>query len=95
MPSRFDSWRLRRASDRLRSLRAELSTTVEHLAHLRSDADDLEAAAVVDETGGSAAELRRAREHVEASERHRRHLEQSIAAAEAEVDRLLDRGAAG
>lgn len=93
MASRLDSWRLRRVSERLRGLRADLDTTAEHLVHLRGDVDDLAAHAAVDETGGAAAELRRAREHVEATERHHRHLVQAVADAESEIDRILDRRA--
>jgi hypothetical protein len=89
--SRLDTWRLKRAGERLRVLREDLHVTDEQLAQLVSDADDLEADAAVDETGRGAVELLKAHEHVEAVERHRRYLLESISAAEAEVDRLLDR----
>jgi hypothetical protein len=95
MPSRLDSWRLKRAGERLRALREDLRVTDEHLVHLVSDADDLEADAAVDETGRGAIALLKAHEHVEAVERHRRHLLDSIRSAEAEVDRLLDRRTKG
>ncbi len=95
VPSRLDSWRLKRASERLRALREELRVTDAQLAPLVSDADDLEADAAIDETGRGAIALLKAHEHVEAVERHRRHLVESIRAAEADVARLLDRRSAG
>lgn len=79
----------------MRLLRDDLVVTDAHLAQLRSDADDLEADAAIDETGRAAVALLKAQEHVEAVERHRRYLLESIAAVEGEVDRLLDRRSGG
>lgn len=91
--SRLDTWRLKRASERLQTLRDDLRVTDEQLAQLVSDADELEADAAIDETGRAAVALLKAHEHVEAAERHKRYLVESIRSVEAEVDRLLDRRA--
>ena len=82
--------RLTKVSDRLRSLRAELSVIDEQLMYLGDDADDQEIRALVAETAGSSFDARDARRHVDAMSSHRAHVIGEIAELENRQDELLD-----
>src|SRR5262245_51243115 len=68
--SLMGSWLVRRrlghVSKRLRTLRDELATVDEQLAHLRDDADDLALRAIVAESPAASLESKDARKHVDA-----------------------------
>jgi chromosome segregation ATPase len=83
--------RLTQVSDRLKSLRAELSVIDEQLIHLGDDAEDQEIRALVSETPGASHEARDARRHVEALAKHRSKVVEDIASLERRQDELLDR----
>jgi hypothetical protein len=82
--------RLRGASARLRSLRAELTVIDEQLAHLIDDAEDKSLRALVADNPAAKVEHREAAEHSEAMADHRRHVVTEIAGLEARQDELLD-----
>ena len=83
--------RLKQTGSRLRALREELRVIDEQLSYLTDDADDMDIRSLVDDTGGSAAESRRARETAHAMARHRAHVVASITDLEQRQDDLLDR----
>jgi len=82
--------RLAKVSDRLRSLRAELSVIDEQLISLGDDADDQEIRALVSETADSSFVARDARRHADAMSNHRVHVIDEIAELEIRQDELLD-----
>lgn len=91
MSSRLTSWKLRRASSRLRALREEVAVVDAQLAHLAEMADDTEVDAVVQATTGAIAEHRRALEHADAMRLHRAKMLDEIGSLERQIDDLLDR----
>jgi predicted nucleic acid-binding Zn-ribbon protein len=90
MGSRLVRRRLGHVSKRLRTLRDELATVDEQLAHLRDDADDLALRAIVAESPAASLESNDARKHVDAMLRHRQHVMAEIADLEQRQDELLD-----
>jgi hypothetical protein len=94
MPAVFGSdpkRRLRKASDRLTSVRRELAVVEEQHAALAWDADAAELDAAVAGDRWSAHVAGEDRRHADALERRRRDLRAEIARLEAEQDALLDR----
>lgn len=91
MGNRLVERRLKQTGSRLRALRDDLRVIDEQLSHLTDEADDMDLRSLVDDTGGSAAESRRARESADAMARHRAHVVTSIADLERRQDALLDR----
>jgi len=83
--------RLKQTGSRLRSLREDLRVIDEQLSYLAEEADDMSIRSLVDDTGGSAAESRQARESADAMARHRTHVVSTIAELERRQDELLDR----
>lgn len=83
--------RLKQTGRRLRALREDLRVVDEQMSYLTDEADDMDVRSIVDETGGSAAESRRARGTADAMARHRLHVMTSIAELERRQDDLLDR----
>jgi hypothetical protein len=88
------SWLVRRrlshVSNRLRTLRDELSVVDAQLAHLRDDADELAIRALVAESPAASVESNAASKHVDAMIRHREHVMAEIAELEVRQDQLLD-----
>jgi predicted nucleic acid-binding Zn-ribbon protein len=82
--------RLAKVASRLRSLRDELATIDEQIAHFVDDADDLAVRALVSESPAASHESDDAQKHVDAMRRHREHVLGQIADLEARQDRLLD-----
>jgi hypothetical protein len=82
--------KLRKSSERLRDLRAELQVIDEQKAHLDEDAEDKRLRALVAENPAAAIEEREARGHSEAMADHRRHVLDKIGALETNQDELLD-----
>jgi len=83
--------RLRRVSQQLRLLRADLQVTDEQLNQLRDEAYDARVRALVSETPLAEREHRRASRHVERMSRHRDRVAGRIAELDAAQDMLLDR----
>jgi len=83
--------RLSALSDRLRSLRDELSVTDEQLAVLADEADDLQLRSLVSETPLAARDHKDAERHADAMRRHRADVLGEIGRLEVEQDHLLDR----
>ncbi len=88
------SWLVRRrltqTSDRLRSLRAELTQIDEQLDIVADDADNQAIRALVSETPGATFEANDARKHADAMRKHRQHVVDTITELELRQDRLLD-----
>ena len=82
--------RLSHVANRLRTLREELATVDEQLAHLQDDAEDLAVRALVAESPAASVESNEARKHVDAMLRHRQHVMAEIAELELRQDELLD-----
>ena len=83
--------RLRRVSQQLRLLRADLRGTDEQLDQLRDEAYDARVRALVSETPLAEREHRRVSRHVERRTRHRDRVVGKIAELDATQDMLLDR----
>ncbi|MDE0700626.1 MAG: hypothetical protein F4Y27_05430 [Acidimicrobiaceae bacterium] len=83
--------RLRRVSQQLRLLRADLQVTDEQLNQLRDEAYDARVRALVSETPLAEREHRRVSRHVERLSRHRDRVVGRIAELDATQDMLLDR----
>ncbi len=83
--------RLRRVSQQLRLLRADLRVTDEQLNQLRDEAYDARVRALVSETPLAEREHRRTARHVERMTRHRDRVAGRIAELDATQDMLLDR----
>lgn len=83
--------RLKQTGSRLKALREDLRIIDEQLSYLSEEADDMSIRSIVDDTGGSAAESRQARESADAMARHRAHVVAAIAELEQRQDELLDR----
>jgi hypothetical protein len=82
--------KLRNASERLKTLRAELAVIDEQLAYLVEDADEKSIRALVADNPAAAVEHREAAGHSEAMADHRRHVVAEIGTLEARQDELLD-----
>lgn len=82
--------RLRRNSERLKSLREELRVIDEQLEILTAEADDMGIRALVAETPGAGAEYRDAQGQADAMARSRAHVVASISQLETHQDELLD-----
>lgn len=89
MGKRIVQHRLKKTSQRLRSLRQELHVIDEQIVHLDSDAVDAELRALVSETP-QGTEPREARSQVDAMGRHRAHVVAEIQRLEVLQDQLLD-----
>ncbi|MDE0066683.1 MAG: hypothetical protein OXN44_07405 [Acidimicrobiaceae bacterium] len=83
--------RLRRVTQQLRLLRADLQVTDEQLNQLRDEAYDARVRALVSETPLAEREHRRVSRHVERMTRHRDRVAGKIAELDAVQDMLLDR----
>jgi hypothetical protein len=83
--------RLIEVSGRLKHLHEELRVVDEQLEHFADEADDARIRALVSETPVAERELREARKHVEAMQRHRSEVVAEIAKLERSQDDLLDR----
>lgn len=83
--------RLRRSSQRLLRLRAELREIDEQAVHLRDDADDSAVRAMVSERPDAPREAIDARRHADAMARHRSRVVAEIRSLEERQDALLDR----
>jgi hypothetical protein len=83
--------RLIEVSGRLKHLHEELRVVDEQLEHFADEADDARIRALVSETPVAERELREARKHVEAMQRHRAEVVAEIAKLERSQDDLLDR----
>jgi hypothetical protein len=83
--------RLIEVSGRLKHLQEELRVVDEQLAHFADEAEDARIRALVSETPVADRELREARKHVEAMQRHRADLVAEITKLERSQDELLDR----
>jgi chromosome segregation ATPase len=83
--------RLIEVSGRLKHLQEELRVADEQLAHFADEAEDARIRALVSETPVAERELREARKHAEAMNRHRADLLAEIAKLEQSQDELLDR----
>ncbi|MEO6123695.1 MAG: hypothetical protein ABIR32_08275 [Ilumatobacteraceae bacterium] len=83
--------RLKQNGSRLKTLREDLRVIDEQMSYLSEEADDMNIRSLVDDTGGSAAESRQARESADAMGRHRAHVISTIAELERRQDELLDR----
>ncbi|MEY2959823.1 MAG: hypothetical protein RLZZ01_2391 [Actinomycetota bacterium] len=83
--------RLRRSSQRLLRLRAELREIDEQAVHLRDDADDSAVRAMVSERPDAPREAIEARRHADAMARHRSRVVAEIRSLEQRQDALLDR----
>ena len=91
MASAVVKWQLKKTSNRLRELRAELAVLDEQRGYLVDDADDLDVRAVVSESGRDRYHAREADGHVAAMAKARAHAVAEIARLEAKQDQLLDR----
>ena len=95
MASAVMTWQLKRqlrkSSDRLRSLRAELQVIDEQRMYLVDEADDLDLRAVVSDSPMVRSEAHDAGGHAAAISRARAHVVAEIARLEVRQDRLLDR----
>jgi hypothetical protein len=89
MGKRIVRHRLKKTSQRLRSLRDELRVIDEQIVHLDSDAVDAELRALVSDTP-QGTEPREARGQVDAMSRHRAHVVAEIQRLEVLQDQLLD-----
>lgn len=83
--------KLRDVGDRLRRAREELAVLDEQLLAFRETADEARLQALVDDSRISASDHRDAQRHVEAHERSRGRLAETIAELERSRDDLLDR----
>jgi chromosome segregation ATPase len=83
--------RLIELSARLRHLQDELRVADEQLAHFADEADDARIRAMVSETPVADRELRDARRHAEAMQRHRAEVAAEIEKLEQTQNDLLDR----
>lgn len=83
--------RLIEVSGRLKTLQAELRVVDEQLEHFAQEADDARIRALVSETPVAERELREARKHLDAMQRHRADVASEIAKLERTQDELLDR----
>ena len=83
--------RLIEVSGRLKHLHEELRVVDEQLEHFADEADDARIRALVSETPVAERELREARKHVDAMQRHRAEVVAEIAKLEQSQDDLLDR----
>lgn len=91
MASGLVKWQLKKTSNRLRELRAELAVMDEQRGYLADDAEDLDVRAVVSESGRDRYHAREADGHVSAMAKARAHAVAEIARLEAKQDQLLDR----
>lgn len=91
MASALVKWQLKKTSNRLRELRAELSVMDEQRGYLADDAEDLDVRAVVSDSGRDRYHAREADGHVAAMAKARAHALAEIARLEAKQDELLDR----
>jgi hypothetical protein len=82
--------KLRKTSERLKTLRSELVVIDEQLAFLVDDADDKSIRALVADSPAAAVEHREAAGHSEAMADHRRHVVAEIGTLEGRQDELLD-----
>lgn len=89
MGKRIVQHRLKKTSQRLRTLRNELEVIDEQIVHLDSDAADAELRALVSETP-QGTEPREARGQVDAMARHRAHVVDELRRLEILQDQLLD-----
>lgn len=83
--------RLIEVSGRLKTLQEELRVVDEQLEHFAQEADDARIRALVSETPVAERELREARKHLDAMQRHRADVASEIAKLERTQDELLDR----
>lgn len=83
--------RLIEVSGRLKTLQEELRVVDEQLEHFAQEADDARIRALVSETPVADRELREARKHLDAMQRHRADVASEIAKLERTQDELLDR----
>ncbi len=91
MPNALVKWKLKKAGNRLRALRAELIVLDEQRPYLADEADDLELRAIVDESSHTRLAAREAGGHAGAMARARALVLAEIARLEAKQDQLLDR----
>lgn len=78
-------------SNRLKALQEELRVVDEQLEHFEHEADDARIRALVSETPVAERELREARKHADAMQRHRATVLAEIEKLEKAQDELLDR----
>lgn len=83
--------RLRDVSERLKSLRVDLSVAEEQLAHLAEEAEDARMRALVSETPLAGQEHRETERHADAMRRHRDGLVAELRRLDVTQDELLDR----
>jgi hypothetical protein len=95
MAASMASWRVERrltqVSERLKSLRDELSMIDEQLDVFIDDAENADIRALVSETPGAEFEANDARKHRDAMVKHRGHVAAKIAELEQRQDELLDK----
>jgi chromosome segregation ATPase len=83
--------RLIEVSGRLKHLHEELRVVDEQLEHFADEAEDARIRALVSETPVAERELREARKHLDAMQRHRAEVAAEVAKLERSQDDLLDR----